>query len=160
MSVHIYRYGECRELPGLSIGVTRQAPRGVRREERAARGFFDTWLPMLGPTPELLAEFRNGQISFPAFRKRYRTEMKRPEPRQVISLLASVAKSRRINLGCYCEDPARCHRSLLRELIEAELHPAEGECESDHSTPGYASPACYAAEFADELFPDGKRPLH
>src|SRR5690606_35592720 len=105
MSVHIYRYGESAKLPGLCIGVTRQPPRGVRKEDRAARGYFDLWLPMLGPSRELLSAFRKKEIPFSVFARRYQAEMKRTEPSQVIALLAAIAQRNRINLGCFCEDP-------------------------------------------------------
>lgn len=149
MSIHIYRYGESQKLPGLSIGVTRQAPRGVRKEERASRGYFEVWLPMLGPSRELLGSFRKKEISFTTFARRYRTEMKRPEARQVISLLAALAQKQRINLGCFCENPDQCHRSLLRDLVAAEL-PEKSAADATGENPGFASPPCYLPEFFDE----------
>jgi uncharacterized protein YeaO (DUF488 family) len=160
MNVHTYRYSEAKNLPGLSIGVTRQAPRGVRKEERVSRGFFDVWLPMLGPSRELLAAFRAKEMTFSAFTRRYRAEMKRPEARQAIALLAAVSKSQRINLGCFCCDPERCHRSILRDLIMAEVPKAESEGDDnppDDDEPIECSSApCYAAQFSEDLFTDDR----
>ncbi len=34
---------------GTRLGTVRRPPRGVRKEEFAARDFFDVWLPELGP---------------------------------------------------------------------------------------------------------------
>lgn len=146
ISLHIYRYGESRDLPGLSIGVARQAPRGIRKDERAARGYFDVWLPMLGPSRELLAENRKGELSFAQFSRKYQAEMNRPEPRQIITLLAVLASKRRINLGCFCKDPTICHRTLLRDLVSEE---AEKMTLSENPTT-VSSPPCYLAEFWEE----------
>jgi uncharacterized protein YeaO (DUF488 family) len=38
-----------------------------------------------------------------------------PPPERVIAALSQQAS---FSVGCYCEDEARCHRSLLRELFE------------------------------------------
>jgi uncharacterized protein YeaO (DUF488 family) len=51
------------------------------------------------------------------FFRHYRKEMENTEPRQVITLLAEIAKRTPIALCCYCEDETRCHRSVLIELI-------------------------------------------
>jgi len=161
MSVHIYRYGEGGgRRPGLSIGVTRHGPRGVRREVWAREGYFDVWLPLLAPSRELLGALKQGAITFARFSARYRAEMRRPEPRQVIRMLAAVARRQRINLGCFCADPARCHRTLLRELIENETTDPEprerresGEDASCGREPGEetvcASPPCFLLEIED-----------
>ncbi len=148
MSVHIYRYGESAKLPGLSIGVTRQPPRGVRKEDRAARGYFDLWLPMLGPSRELLSAFRKKEIPFSVFARRYQAEMKRTEPSQVIALLAAIAQRNRINLGCFCEDPNQCHRTLLRDLILNEL-PSAQPSQPETEPKGGTAP-CYLNEFWED----------
>jgi uncharacterized protein YeaO (DUF488 family) len=143
--LHTYRYGKARPRPGLSIGVTRHPPRGVPKAEYASRGYFQVWLPMLGPSAPLLAAIREGSISFETFARRYRVEMNRPEPRQVIRLLAFLARHERINLGCYCADASRCHRTLLAELI-GEVRSEE----TDAPAPGsFASPACSMPEIED-----------
>jgi uncharacterized protein YeaO (DUF488 family) len=51
------------------------------------------------------------------FFRQYRKEMENTEPRQVIKLLAEIAKRTPIAFCCYCEDERRCHRSVLIELI-------------------------------------------
>lgn len=144
MKIRHYRYGEAGGLPGLKIGVTRHVPRGVRKEDRAARGLFDVWMPLLAPSTKLLTSFIHGKMTFAAFAKHYRTEMKKPEPRRVIELLAAVSIRTPIAIGCFCEDPKRCHRTLLLKLLEAEVaEPA------DAPSSGYASPACSMPEIED-----------
>jgi uncharacterized protein YeaO (DUF488 family) len=44
--------------------------------------------------------------------------MKVPDARRNLDLLAALSHHTDLSVGCYCEDEARCHRSLLRELLE------------------------------------------
>ena len=43
--------------------------------------------------------------------------MKRPEAAQTLDLLAALSRDTDLSVGCYCEDEARCHRSLLKALL-------------------------------------------
>ena len=36
-----------------------------------------------------------------------------------LDLLAALSHGADISVGCYCENEARCHRSVLRELLTA-----------------------------------------
>lgn len=126
MAVYTYRYGEAGKLPGLSIGVTRHLPRGVKKTEYSSRGYFNVWLPNLAPSAELVDGYLHGSLSFARFEARYRKELKRPEARHTIALLAAVAQNQRINLGCFCEDPTKCHRTLLADVL-AEAGAPMGE---------------------------------
>lgn len=115
-----YRYGEERKPgEGLRIGAARYVPRGVRREDWQRKGSFDIWLPLLAPSPDLIAEFRHDHIPFAIFARRYRSEMKSRESEQVIDLLAGVSFFLPIRVGCFCEDESACHRSVLIKLIAA-----------------------------------------
>lgn len=152
MSIHLYRYGEACGLPGLSLGVARFLPRQVKKEDYARRGYFDIWLPLLAPGRELVAAYRGGKIAFAAFAARYRREMKQSEPAQVIRLLAALAKTQRINLGCFCAEECRCHRSVLRALILAEQGDAT---DAERDSPGaglweFSSPPCFLAGFEND----------
>ena len=74
--------------------------------------------------------------------------MKRPESRQVIELIAALLPFVPMSLGCFCEDESKCHRSVLRKLVEKEAK-ARGAAFAAASGggPGFASPACYAHLF-------------
>ena len=123
--VSCYRYGSPRQRgEGLRIGAARHLPRGVKRGDWQRGNYFDTWLPLVAPTADLVAAFKHEQITFPAFARRYRAQMKAPEARHVIDLLAAVARSQPISVGCFCEDESRCHRSILRALIAERVKPA------------------------------------
>jgi uncharacterized protein YeaO (DUF488 family) len=43
--------------------------------------------------------------------------MKRPDARHLLDLLAALSHVTHLSVGCYCADEARCHRSLLRQLL-------------------------------------------
>jgi len=45
--------------------------------------------------------------------------MSQPEPKHALELLAALSHATNFSVGCYCEDEARCHRSLLRRLLAA-----------------------------------------
>lgn len=137
-----YRYGEPRNDNAFRIGVARYAPRGVRHEDYRRKNYLDLWLPALAPSPGLIKSYRDGLIDFRKFAARYRTEMKRPESRQLIDLVALLSRSRLVSLGCYCEEENRCHRSVLRALVIA----AESGLPAESESRACASPPCFAGE--------------
>ena len=49
--------------------------------------------------------------------RKYRAEMATPEARHDLALLAAMSHHTNFSVGCYCEDEAHCHRSVLRELL-------------------------------------------
>ena len=113
-----YRLGTAREEgEGLRVGTTRFLPRGVPKAEYARRGYFDVWLPLLAPSRELLAWYRDAERPVESFYRRYRKEMTATDPRQAILLLAEVTRRTPVAVGCYCEDESRCHRTALAGLI-------------------------------------------
>jgi uncharacterized protein YeaO (DUF488 family) len=44
--------------------------------------------------------------------------MNRPEASRLLDLLAALSHNTNLSVGCYCEDENRCHRSVLRALLE------------------------------------------
>jgi uncharacterized protein YeaO (DUF488 family) len=121
MAIHICRLGSPRAPgEGLRIGTVRYLPGGVPKGEYAQRDLFDVWLPNLAPSAELFGWLRSGPLDagrFRQFARRYRAEMKHPEARNVIGLLAALSHQTDLSVGCYCEDERLCHRSVLRELL-------------------------------------------
>ena len=116
-----YRCGYATGLEDvLKIGVVRFLPRGVRKEDYARRGYFDVWLPLLAPSPELIREFKKEPATgWHKFSRSYRRAMTTDAAaRAVIALLRETARRMPVAIGCYCEDETRCHRSILKGLIE------------------------------------------
>jgi uncharacterized protein YeaO (DUF488 family) len=106
---------------GMRILVCRFRPRALKKEDET----WDLWWKDLGPSPELHAAFygKSGPpITWEEYRAQYLEEMKEQE--ETIALLAEkVAEGKTITLLCSssCLKADRCHRSLLKELIEAHL---------------------------------------
>lgn len=120
MAVRIVRLGSPRvESEGLRIGTVRRPPRGVPKSDYARRDIYDVWFPNLSPSEGLLKEVRpSDNKSWKAFRRKFLAEMKAPEARRDLDLLAALSHQTDFSVGCYCEDESRCHRSILRELLE------------------------------------------
>lgn len=120
MAVRIVRLGT-RRAPdeGLRIGTVRRPPRGVPRSRFSSGNWYDVWLPNLAPAPQTvkLALGADTPRRWAAFVKRYRSEMARPESSRVLDLLAALSHRTNFSVGCYCEEEARCHRSVLRRLL-------------------------------------------
>lgn len=131
MAISIVRLGSPRIAgEGLRIGTVRRPPRGIRKELYAARDIYDVWFPNLSPSEALLKAFgrASDDKDWRQFKRRFLLEMKRPEARRDLDLLAALSYQTDFSIGCYCADASRCHRSLLRELLEqrgAALRPPE-----------------------------------
>jgi uncharacterized protein YeaO (DUF488 family) len=103
---------------GFRLLITRYRPRGVSKADET----WDRWLPKLGPSKELHANVygkHGSPIGWPLYRARYVAEQR--ANRELIQDLARRSKSgETITLLCSsaCERESRCHRSILRELIE------------------------------------------
>src|SRR5262245_13754084 len=118
-----FRIGTPRKpMEGLRIGTVRFLPRGVKKEDYARLDYFDVWFPLLAPSTDLLkwlkAQERSDRVRWSKFKERYVSEMNKTDARQGIKLLAELAKSAPLTIGCYCEDESFCHRSILRALIQ------------------------------------------
>jgi uncharacterized protein YeaO (DUF488 family) len=119
MAVSVVRLGSPRAKDeGLRIGTVRRPPRGVRKEDFAKKDIYDIWFPNLSPSEELLKEsFPPDEKSWKTFRRKFVKEMKKPEPKRDLDLLAALSKQTNFSVGCYCENEALCHRSILRDLL-------------------------------------------
>ncbi len=120
MAIRIVRLGAPRHPDeGLRIGTVRRPPRGMRKADHAAKDIYDLWFPNLAPSEDLLkASFPVAdEPSWRRFERRFRAEMKRPEARHDLALLAALSRRTDFSIGCYCADEARCHRSILRDLL-------------------------------------------
>ncbi len=121
MTLRIVRLGSERAAgEGLRIGTVRRPPRGVPKAEYSSRNIYDVWFPNLAPSEALLKR------SFPvsdekqwrAFERAFVAEMKAAAASRDLDLLAALSHQADFSLGCYCENEAWCHRSILRRLLE------------------------------------------
>lgn len=106
---------------GLRVLVTRYRPRGVAKADET----WDVWYPALGPSKALHAAVyteASSPIPWPLYRKRY-LEEQRQNAELIAELASRVRAGETITLLCSsaCVRESRCHRSLLKELIEAAV---------------------------------------
>lgn len=104
---------------GLRLLICRYRPRALPKADET----WDLWWSHLGPSKELHAAFygKNDQtpIALDEYCRRYFEEMKEQE--ESIDLLAEkVGEGKTVTLLCSsaCEDESKCHRTLLKQLIE------------------------------------------
>ena len=120
MAVRVVRLGSPRAAgEGLRIGTVRRPPRGVPKAEFAAQNWYDVWFPNLAPSVETMKLGHAAQTpaQWEAFARKYRAEMAAPESARTIELLAMLSRQTNFSIGCYCENEAHCHRSVLRALL-------------------------------------------
>lgn len=140
MSLRVVRLGSPR-LPGegLRLGTVRRPPRGVPRARFAADDWYDCFFPVLAPSEALrkAAFAADTPTRWRSFQRRYRSEMSMPAPRQAIAVLAALSRQADFSVGCYCEDPQRCHRSILQALlVDAGARLAGGTRPGSRATAG------------------------
>ena len=92
---------------GARILVMRFWPRGIRKAH------FDEWNRDVAPPKELVFAFKRGGLAWDEYATRYRAGLK---PQALEAL-----RSRRgtITLLCGCADESRCHRTLLKQELDA-----------------------------------------
>ena len=123
MAVAIVRLGTPRRPDeGLRIGTVRRPPRGVAKADFAKRDFYDVWYPNLAPSVPVMKQAQEAQQErdlqgWKAFVRKYRAEMATPENARTLDLLAALSHQANFAVGCYCQDEAHCHRSVLRALL-------------------------------------------
>lgn len=110
----------------LRLATVRYLPRGMSEAERKKRDLYDIWLPLLAPSPELLAWAKkqgfpqsDNEKAWLGFKQRFAKEMTATaEKREALKMVAQLARRTDIAVGCYCANESRCHRSVLKGLIE------------------------------------------
>lgn len=120
MAISVVRLGSPRAHgEGVRLGTVRRPPRGVPKSEFAKRDFYDVWLPTLSPTQPLvsLALQAQDERTWKSFERKFRAEMRKPEAAHTLDVLAALSRQTNFSLGCYCENEARCHRSILKKLL-------------------------------------------
>ena len=120
MPIRVLRLGSPRAPgEGPRLGTVRRPPRGVPKARFARDNWYDLWLPDLAPSEALVkfAQRAESEADWKAFGRKYRKEMTSPARARLLELLALLSQDASFSVGCYCEDEARCHRSVLRALL-------------------------------------------
>jgi uncharacterized protein YeaO (DUF488 family) len=114
---------------GLRILVTRFRGRGLPLSR------YDVWMANLGPSEKLLRDAQAGKISWGEFSRRCNKELfeggvidrrnktiKNHGQKFTLRLLQKLAKGSTITLLCTCpEDQLRCHRHVLRRILNGKV---------------------------------------
>jgi len=121
MAILIVRLGTPRKPnEGARIGTVRRPPRGIRKEDLAHLDYYDVWFPNLSPSAELVTAALSAanDREWAAFVRKFRHAMKAPDRSRELDVLAALSNHANFSVGCYCEHEGRCHRSVLRELLQ------------------------------------------
>jgi len=121
VTLKVVRLGE-RRYPneGIRIGTVRRPPRGVRKERYASDDWFDVWYPDLAPSTKLMKQGKAAMsdVQWKSIARAFKAEMNSPPASRTLDLLAALSHGTNLSIGCYCENEARCHRSILRQLLK------------------------------------------
>ncbi len=120
MPIFIVQLGAPRKPgEGLRLGTVRRPPRGVPKADLARLDYYDVWFPNLSPSAGLVKEALGAaeERAWASFRRKFRREMSKPDRSRELDVLAALSHRTNFSLGCYCQAEARCHRSVLRELL-------------------------------------------
>jgi uncharacterized protein YeaO (DUF488 family) len=120
---------------GYRLLICRYRPRGVRKQDEP----WDAWCPALAPSPQLHAAAygkAGPPLDFQEYARLFRAEMA-PRGYWLAGFADRVRAGDTITLLCSsaCTDEARCHRSIVKELIEAAAFPARAGSVSKRSGP-------------------------
>lgn len=125
MPIRTKRWNDPREAEdGYRLLICRYRPRGVKKEDET----WDGWCQALAPSKELFDAVygKNGQdaISWEDYERRFRKEMER-QGYWLRGFADRVKGGETITLLCSsaCVDAARCHRRIVKELLEDLVQP-------------------------------------
>jgi uncharacterized protein YeaO (DUF488 family) len=104
-------YSPPEKSDGKRILVMTLWPRGVSKDK------VDVWMKELGTPRDLIRKYKSGKMAWNAYASAYRGSLKGKEA--ILMSLAKEARSSTITLLCTEKDPMSCHRSILREAVEA-----------------------------------------
>lgn len=117
--IKIRRWDEPREPDdGTRILITRFRPRGLPKSQET----WDQWNHDVAPSPELVSAYKGKKgllLTWDVYRASYLREMKGQAP-AIEALARRAVNGESITLLCssVCLRESRCHRSLLREILE------------------------------------------
>lgn len=99
------------------ILITRYKPRGKK--------CWDTWYQCLAPSAGLLRDWNENIIDWSEYCRRFDDEVFRYSNAKATAAIDAIKNRLRdgknVVLLCYCADEAKCHRTLIKTLIEEEM---------------------------------------
>jgi uncharacterized protein YeaO (DUF488 family) len=120
MPIRTKRWNDEREAAdGYRLLICRYRPRGVKKEDET----WDGWCKALAPSKELFDAVygKTGEPPIPwdEYERRFKKEMER-QGYWLRGFAERLQKGETITLLCSsaCIDPDRCHRRIVKELLE------------------------------------------
>jgi uncharacterized protein YeaO (DUF488 family) len=105
---------------GRRVLVMTLWPRGISKEK------VDVWMKELGTPRETMKKWKAGKITWEELTREYKESLKGKEA--LLETLSRESRRTTITLLCVERDESRCHRSILRSVLEgvpSEGHPSE-----------------------------------
>ncbi|PWU81122.1 MAG: hypothetical protein DLM72_08750 [Candidatus Nitrosopolaris wilkensis] len=105
---------------GLRIMISRYGIRGQKKEDREWDQWKEEGWKELAPSPVLLREYiKQKKISWDEYVVKYTLEIKyNPKALEALSRLKSLIATRTVTILCHCIDETRCHRSIIKQMID------------------------------------------
>ena len=81
---------------------------------------IDRWIKDLGPSKELLYDYKHRGISTEEYTRRFNQEIgSRPNAQEALDMLRTKAKQGiTVTLLCLCADGEFCHRNIVKNMLE------------------------------------------
>jgi uncharacterized protein YeaO (DUF488 family) len=110
-------YEPASEQDGYRILVDRLWPRGLKKSSLV----LDEWAKELAPSTGLRKEFGHDPAKWGMFRAHFRLELRVPEARKKIELLAKRAERSTVTLLYSTHDPEQNNAAVLKGVIDGAL---------------------------------------
>ena len=86
---------------------------------------YDIWKPILGPRRDAMKRWKDSnktEADWRIYLDEFLPKMKQPEELKAIEALRQKVKEegKTITLLCYCKPKARCHRDIIKSMIDEQ----------------------------------------
>jgi uncharacterized protein YeaO (DUF488 family) len=98
---------------GTRVLVDRLWPRGLAK----AKAAIDEWCKDIAPSTELRKWYNHDPARFEEFSRRYRAELKEPEPAESLAHLRALAKGKPLTLLTATKEPQISEAAVLADMV-------------------------------------------
>jgi uncharacterized protein YeaO (DUF488 family) len=98
---------------GTRVLVDRLWPRGLAK----AKADIDEWCKDIAPSTELRKWYAHDPARFDEFSRRYRAELKDPQPAEALAHLRALAKGKALTLLTATREPQISEAAVLADIV-------------------------------------------
>jgi uncharacterized protein YeaO (DUF488 family) len=98
---------------GTRVLVDRLWPRGLAK----AKAAIDEWCKDIAPSTELRKWYNHDPARLEEFSRRYRAELKEPEPAESLAHLRALAKGKPLTLLTATKEPQLSEAAVLADMV-------------------------------------------